>query len=331
MKKPLNIIIIPGIISGLIPVVLGVILWTVSYITIPTADWAVTQSSPFAAWLNQQLPSHSFMSHFLGFIFSLLIGAVLVQYNERFSFIRTRTMLPLFFFIVLMGSNINAHEFSFGQVGCLFLLFALWQLFSIYQQRSPVRQTFNIGFFLAVGAFFTVEMLFFLPLFWLGMIRLNSFTLRSFLSSLLGFLSPFLIFTGIAYLQSDVSSYFDLLINQFHYEFNLFDHEFIFLLYIGTIAVGAFLSIVNLLNNAFNEKIRVSRMLGFISMCFVFSLLLYLMMSNKSAIVFTLSSIFASFLYAHYYSLHYNLFIRILFWVQMSISLIFYLSSLFFN
>lgn len=330
MKKPLDILITPGPIGIILPIIIGAILWLVSYSIVPQSDWGITQNTPFAEWLNTFIPQHSIVSHFLGFLFTIFIGLFLVQFNETFSIIRTRTLLPLFFFMLMMGSNINTHEFSFGQISCIFLLLALWQVFAIYQQRTPVKQTFNIGFFIAIGSFFTVELLFFIPLFWFGMIRLNSFTLRTFIASIIGFVSPFLLFIGIAYLQSDVMAYVNLLIKQFHFAFTFFKHELVFIVYIGTTTIGTLVAILNLVNRSFSDKIKVSRMLGFISICFIFSTLLFFFMSNKSAIVFTLTSIFSAILYAHYFSLHYNLFVRILFWIQIVISAIFFLSSIFF-
>jgi len=331
MKKPLAILIEPGPAGIIIPLLIGGVFWLTGYFISPEPDWSAPKITPFTEWVNTIIPVHSALSHSLGFLFTILIGLILVQFNETFSFIRTRTLLPLFFFILLMGSNINVHEFSFGQISCFFLLLALWQLFSIYQEKSPVKQTFNIGFFLSLGSFFTIELVFFLPIFWLGMMRLNSFRFRTFLSSIIGFLSPFLLFLGVAYLQSDVVNYIKLFVEQFNFELNFFNYNFIFILYLGTLIVCALFAILNLVNKSFSDKIKVSRILGFISMSFIFCLLLFLFFSDKSSIVFTFAAIFGSILYAHYFSLHYNLFIRVLFWIQLSISLLYYLYSIFFS
>lgn len=331
MKKDIDILIRPGAVSISIPLMFSALLWIVSYLLMPQADWGIAQNTPFSAWLNGMIPSNTFVSHITGYLFSVFIGLFLVQFNESFSVIRTRTMLPMFFFIILMSANINAHEFSFGQLSCVFLLLALWQVCAIYQKGTPVKQTFNIGFFLAAGSFFTVELLLFIPIFWVGMIRLNSFTMRTFLASIVGFLSPFILFLGIAYLQSDVSIYINLLIDQFRIEFSFMEYNFIFILFLSSTIIISIIAIGNSINNSFSDKIKVSRMLGFISICYLLSTLLFLFMSNKSAIMYTLSSIFAALLYAHYFSLHYNVFIRILFWVQIIMSGIFFLSSIFFS
>lgn len=331
MKKTLAILIEPGPIGILIPILIGSIFWLTGYFISPEAEWNLPKVTPFAQWFNTFIPLHSALSHALGFLFTILIGLILVQFNETFSFIRTRTLLPLFFFVLLMGGNINVHEFSFGQISCIFLLLALWQLFSIYQQKNPVKQTFNIGFFLSLGSFFTIELVLFLPIFWLGMIRLNSFRFRTFLSSIIGFICPFILFLGIAYLQSDAVNYVKLFVGQFNIELNFFNYNFIFFLYLGTLTICALFAIINLVNKSFSDNIKVSRILGFMSMSFIFCILLFLFFSDKSTIVFTFTAIFASILYAHYFSLHYNLFIRILFWIQIAISLLFFLYSVSFS
>lgn len=330
-KQSLGILIQPGPAGIIIPLLIGAAFWLIGFFISPEPEWSAPKVTPLAEWFNTFIPVHSILSHSLGFIFTILIGLLLVQFNETFSFIRTRTLLPFFFFILLMGSNINMHEFSFGQISCFFLLLALWQLFSIYQQNNPVKQTFNIGFFLALGVFFSLELIFFLPVFWLGMIRLNSFRFRTFLSSIIGFLCPFILFLGVAYLQSDVMSYINLFINQFDFELNFFNYNFIFILYVGTLTLCALFAIINLVNKSFSDNIKVSRMLGVISLNFIFCILLFLFFSYKSTLIFTFTALFGSILYAHYFSLHYNLFLRVLFWILIAINLLFFMYSVFFS
>ncbi|MDR1678213.1 MAG: DUF6427 family protein [Prevotellaceae bacterium] len=330
-RNSLENLIRPGAGSIIIALMVGIAAWILGYTFFPVNDWDAGKIALFARWLNSFIPAHSAFSHILGLIFTLFIGFFLVEFNERFSFIRRRSVLPLFIFVLLMACNVNAHEFSFGQLSCIFMLAALWQLFSIYQERNPVKQSFNIGFFLSIGSFFAIAMSFFLPVFWLGMARMNSFSLRGFLASIMGFVSPLAIFFGIVYLQSDTAYYISAFVEQLQKEVNLFGHGLFFLVFLGSIAFCSLVAIVNMLNNAFSDRIKVSRILGFLASCFIFSMLIMLFFFDENVSVFSIVAIFSSFLLSHYFSLRESLFTQILFWLLVAVSVVVFFYSMFYS
>lgn len=330
MKSPFNILIEPRLGGIVISLLLGFSLWAMGFLTCPESSFWTTQNTSLSDSLNQIIPAHSVLSHLAGFIFAVLIGLMLVQFNETFSFIRIRSLLPFFFFIILMGSNINMHEFNFAQLSAVFLLLALWQLFSIYQEKQPLLKTFNIGLFLAIGSFFTIELLFFIPIFIIGIQRLNGLTFRTFLASTIGFISPFILFLGIKFLLTGKFIFEEVLSNKLEFGINI-HYNFISVLYLCTLTGCSIIAIINLVNHSFSDKIKVSRMLGFVSMSYIVSVVLFIFMTNKSSVMFTLGTVFSTILYAHYYSLHSRLFVRILFGIQMSICGLFFLSTIFFS
>lgn len=329
MRNPLHILIEPRLPGIIIPLIIGCFLWIFPFFVPHNYQLWNNQDTPISLWLNNLLIPFPYLAKILGLAFSLLISFLLVQFNKIFSFIRIRSLLLFFFFMLLIGTNINAQSFSFSQISLLFLLITLWQLFSIYEQRQPVFKTFNIGFFIALGSFFCIELLLFIPILLFGINRLKGLTLRTFLATCIGLATPFVLILGIIYLVSDnISFYIQSFFNQFNFSINL-PTDYISIVYFLMLCLIGGISILNLLNDPFSHKIKVSRMLGVISFGFIFFVLLFIFKSNNAPIIFSFGTIFSTILYAHYFSLNSSIFIKILFVLQTIVCLVYYFSNLF--
>lgn len=303
----------------------GIAFWIVAFVFNLKGDWDIEQSTFLFSKVEMLIPANSLLSRSLGFLFTLLLALMLLQFNARYQLIRKRTALLFTFPILLIGSNVNVHEFSFAQISVLFLLMALWQLFNIYQKKHPVKQAFNIGLFLSIGSFFMIELLFFLPIFIIGMMRFGNFNIKTLLAILIGFFCFPLIYLGVIYLQTNPSYFLDLIAGQFYFELGIPSHDLPSILYLGTLFLCGIIAIIYQVNHAFSDKIRVSRMLGFVAMLFGFCIFLFFC-SDNSATIFTFTCVFSSILYAHLYSLNKDLFVQILFWTQICACLLYFLS-----
>lgn len=330
MRNPLHILIEPRLPGIIIPLLIGSFLWIFPFFVPHNNELWSSQYTPLVLWLNNLLIPFPFLAKILGLLFAVFISFLLVQFNKVFSFIRIRSLLLFFFFMLLIGTNISAHSFNFSQLSLLFLLLTLWQLFSIYEQRQPVFKTFNIGFFIALGSFFSIEILLFTPILLIGINRLKGFTLRTFLATCLGLIAPFALMLGILYLAKDsiISLYIKLFFSQFSVGINL-PSDYISIVYLLILCLIGIISILNILNDPFSHKIKVSRMLGVVSFGFIFFVLLFIFKSNNSSIIFALGTIFSTILYAHYFSLNSGILIKILFVILTIVCFIYYFSNLF--
>lgn len=328
MKKNLSVLIEPRLPGIVITFIGAALLWIIAaFFATNEGVWTI-HNSPLSAWLNNHFTSNPLLLRLLGFLCALIMGALLVQINKYYAFIKTRSLLPFFFFMLLVGSNVSTQYFNFSLVSCLFLLITLWQLFSLYEKKQAVFTTFNIGFCSALGSFFAIELVLFAPLLIFGIYRFKGLTLRTFLAFLMGLLTPFVLIIGIIYLLNEnVLSYISLFLSEFSFCLtqNL-DSKTIF--YLITLGITGIVAVLNIINNPFNDKIKVSRMLGFIIIGFVFFGLLFLFRSNNLSLIFMMEGIFMTTLFAHYFSLNKGIFTFSLFWVQTIISLLYFLSTI---
>ncbi len=329
MKNFLKILIEPRLPGILIPFFLSIILWVIPLFFAESSALWVKQNTAFSTALSNYAAFSPLWAKFIAFLFSIFIGFVLLQLNNRFSFIRMRNSLLFFFYIILIGTNIQLHHFDFSQLSVLFLLLIVWQLFASYDTKQPVFNAFNIGLFVALGSFFSVELLLFWPVLLFGIQRLKGLTTRTFLANTLGLLTPFLFFIGLAFiLDGDVISYFYLFIKQFevivYWQFTMAT-----VIYLVVLSAFAIIAIHTIIKDPFSDKIKVSRMLSFIAVAFVFFVVLFFLKSNNLPIIFILATVFSSMLYAHFFSLKNSLITRILFFTLLFFCLLNYLFTLF--
>jgi hypothetical protein len=136
---------------------------------------------------------------------------VLLSLSQVFVVIRSRTLLPAFFYLLFAGAFPHYFEDWRGSLLAFDILLCFYALFATYQHRDSQLNAFNISILLTLGSFLWTPMLYFFPLFWYGLYRFKSLNLRTFLASLTGFVIIYLfIFTWSIY-KNDEAIFFNSL------------------------------------------------------------------------------------------------------------------------
>jgi hypothetical protein len=125
--------------------------------------------------------------------------------------IRQRTLLPAFFYLLFVGTSPRYFEDWLGSLMSLIILLCFYVLFATYQRPKSQMNAFNISILLTLGSFLWTPILYFFPLFWIGMYQFKSLNVRSFFAYWMGFvLVYFLIFTW-SIVQNDLTIFVDSL------------------------------------------------------------------------------------------------------------------------
>jgi hypothetical protein len=114
------------------------------------------------------------------------IALSLLLWNNTFSIIHRRTLLPALFYLLFAGCS---PIFNFDWKSSLAVLLVIVNylfLFQSYHKPDSQLNALNISLVLVLGSFLRPQMLLFFPLFWCGFFRFRSFNLRVFLASLTG-------------------------------------------------------------------------------------------------------------------------------------------------
>lgn len=137
------------------------------------SDW-----SNFALWGNTLVQ--------IGIAFFLL------QLNHIFTIIRRRTLLPMLFYIILVGCNPIFNLSLTSSLAALLMMVNYLFLFQTYQKPNSQLSALNISLILVLGSLFWPQFLLFFPIFWIGFYWFHSFNLRVFLASLTGIVVVYL-------------------------------------------------------------------------------------------------------------------------------------------
>lgn len=129
--------------------------------------------------------------------FNLAIMVLMLVINRSYNVLRSMTWLPVGLFALMQAAvprqvvTINS-----GTLVCLVVALCLYLTFSLYDRPNQVRTVFTTFLLLSLGAAFQYCFIFFIPIFWVICLQMRALTLRSFVGSLLGIITVWMILFG---------------------------------------------------------------------------------------------------------------------------------------
>ncbi len=191
-------------------------------------------------------------------LFLVLATSILLLWlNQTYSIIRTKTYLPFLFYMLFITTDHHSF-FSFsGNISTIILVITVFHLFKSYQKEKTVEEAFNVGALISLGSLFSTQMLFFIPIIWIGLSFVQSFSLKSFFASLVGVLAVYwLVFCWYVY-KKDLAGFTE----PFQYLFQINISSITSLELPDWIRVGfslliTILAIINFQLHSFKDKIR---------------------------------------------------------------------------
>ena len=128
-----------------------------------------------------------------------LIGYLMIETNTAFTLIRTRTSLPVSIYWMLATALFFLHGFQWENFVPLAFLIAVMQLFRSYESSKPATPVYNTFLIFGTCSLFFAPAVYYVPLFFIGMIPFRAFSLKSFGACVLGLLTPYWFLFGYAF------------------------------------------------------------------------------------------------------------------------------------
>lgn len=127
----------------------------------------------------------------------LATGALIYLLNKSYMFIRSVTLIHISSFFLLEAANpyLSASLLD-GSLLCVILFGSAFILFNTYQERRPQRSIFLTFAILALGAAFQYVCLYLIPVFLLGFMQMRAMSLKGFLATGIGLITPYWILFG---------------------------------------------------------------------------------------------------------------------------------------
>jgi len=311
MKISIKKIISPNMPFSILLILATILIWLVAY------RFKVAEANPGIESDISETVLRIFHSKFILSLSSLLItlfnAFLIVQINNRFTIIRTRSFIPVFIFLTMMSVVTNVHQLPGSHFALTFLLAALFVFFDMFRNRQASEQAFLGSLLVSTGSLFITPVVLFLPVCWIGFAQFKSLSLRTFLASIIGGLVPWIFYFSIKFYFETDYQWFESLISNFHIGFNLLDLPLIELIYLASMSVYIIAGLVGLFSNLHGDSLQSRAYLNFLVMLLMFSFLFSVLFVNEYLAFIPFVVMLFSFLLAHPFTLKPNGFYAIIF------------------
>ena len=209
-----------------------------------------------------------FTSLFLALILSILIQ----QINSQYLIIQERNILPALIFIIMAGGLTGVHTLHPVYFAGIFLVLAIFRLFSALDQEKPYSVSFDTGFLLGIGSLFYLNLLLLIPAFVLsiGILgRENNW--RIFVIQVIGALLPFIFVFSYGIFTAQFFEIIEIFEQNFitptsHLKTNLFLQA-----YLGFLILLFIISIIAAFQHYDSKKISSRKFFSVFILIFLFS------------------------------------------------------------
>lgn len=147
-------------------------------------------------------------NRFFGFILYAVIGYFLIQLNNTFAIIRMRASVQTSAYFLLISVCPCIHTLYAGDLASVAFLAALYFLFNSYQQVRSMGNLFHAFAFIGSGSLLLPQLMFFIPVFWIGAYNFHSLQPKSFFASLVGWSLPYWFLLGYAFYYGQMELFY---------------------------------------------------------------------------------------------------------------------------
>jgi hypothetical protein len=249
--------------------------------------------------LVSKLFDHKLGACFAGLFVVVFVAYVMQRISDMEMLIRERTRLPFMLFLLLISTNAGLLPIREVAIVLLCLVFAVYEQFYSYQSPELTGKFFNIGFLVSVASLFMPQVLWFIPLFWIGMYQFRSLNFKSFMASLIGGWIVYWFVLAWCVWEHDFSMFLSLYNGLL--DFNFLSIEIFQYYQIGSIVVLLVLAMAffHIKMDAFSNSVRVRQKLSFLLNMAVWSFVLILLYEKDSdlflAVIYLPSSVLIAY------------------------------------
>ena len=329
----------PGASSLILGAIITLVLWYDLYLPIGLSECQGENlclgDSPLVDFFLNSAYIRSWRGILFSFIFLLAIAFLMIQLNERFSFINVRTVLPAYIFCIVYSIFYFPHGFSVSLLVVLFVLGAIYFSFKMvdmpYMEMSVYA--FNTGLLLSLATIFSLPCLFYTIPILIFFYVCKAMSLRNILALFFGICLPILyLLIYLAYVN-DLEAFLLFVsssstIGVFSSYASLQWWDWSYLIVYTTIFV---LGLLNYSKWRGQLNVRNREEHFFILIYFLFTLLLLFVFAIDVELIFPLLFLFASFTVGQYFSMVFSLFSKIVGILFIVVSLLLFSQRIIFS
>ncbi|MFT3753328.1 MAG: hypothetical protein QM800_10810 [Paludibacter sp.] len=267
------------------------------------------------------------VSNLIGISFTLLNAFLLAQINNRFTIIRTRTFLPILVFLLLLSSWNETHVAIGSHLALTLVMLALFYILSMSRDKRSSEQSFMGSLLISTSSLIINPFIIIIPLCWIGFMIFQSFSLRTFLASVLGTLAPWVLFIVIKYTFQNEIDMNHILAIQPSIEFDFAAISLPVLIYLVAFILISIVSIFGLYSLSNSDAIHTRNKLNFLVLLLISLSVISFFFRNEFVMFLPLIAVVFSLIFAHPFTLKQNNFYGILFVAFCILNIVYVISK----
>lgn len=280
-----------------------ILCWVTGYIySIGYPVYGEVTAPPLWNTLCQALPGKAF-TYIIGILLMFGGAFLLHRANYALMLIREKTLLPFILYVLFLSTNPDFFPLKSTSVGVFCLILAIYQLFTSYHDPEAKENAYNAGLIIGAGSLLWIHILWFIPLFWLGMYNFRSLSLKTFLASILGISTVYWFLLGWCVWQRDFSPFTIPFSTLFKIRFLQINGagmiEWIGMIYIALLTAVAS---INIITHEYEDNLRTRQFLSFLIVMAIWSFGLFFIYEQSSEEFLEMACVPASILIAHFFT-----------------------------
>jgi len=238
----------------------------------------------------------------LSAVLTLLLALLIELLISRYKFIRIRTRLPAVLFVILLGGFPGIHSLHPVYFAAIFLLFALYRMFSIFEQPKAYSGVFDVGILLGTGALFYLPLFVLLPAFLAGVNILGKGRQwRSYFVIIIGFLLPFIFALSYFFYFDRFQEVTNLLLQSITTSITHLKNNLPLQIYLGTLIFFTGIASVDIAQHYDSKKVSSRKYFTVFFLIFVFSLAGFVLVPAAAKEMLVITTIPVTFLISNYF------------------------------
>lgn len=146
---------------------------------------------------NLRQPQLVTLLNFLCIAIGLMLMSMITSNQE---IVNKQNYIPVFLYLMICLATVSPTQLSPQIFTNVLILIAFYMLLDVYRSDKAMKSLFEAAFWLSCSSFISVSSILALPLFFTALLILRPFYWREWAMAMLGFLSPQVIYEGLAYL-----------------------------------------------------------------------------------------------------------------------------------
>lgn len=321
MRLSLKNIITPSIPLAIFSILACFSLWLFAYAQTALNGNAVQHFT--AITYQWDFLNNIFISNLISIVFTLTNAFLITQLNNKFTIIRSRTFLPILIFVLLMCTWSDTHLANESDITVTLFLFSLFYLLDMYRNPVSVEQAFMGCVLIGISSIIINFMIVLLPIIWIGFAMFQSLSLRTFLASIFGILTPWIFYVSGAYFFNPELNFVNLFNFSYTTEFDLNLVSLRNLIYIGSLVTVFLICLFGLYSNSRADATHTRVKLNYLLLLIISISILSLVFIHQFVVFLPIIGLLYSMLVSHAFTLKQNDFYSIVFIVFCAINILF--------